>query len=269
MDLEAPYGLILDDVATLVAQLYESLQGEELRQVDLARRLLILVPAMVNVLLNYKICAEHGLPFHPTVYYELAEARRYRFPHSIVEVESANRLYRASIDLAKGAYALDPLLPQKLASFREGLPAEILAFVYTSTMDRYTWRATEPAKIRGLADLILKEGHPDILVAAAHGAIMPGLILANFLDLPLYFIRFSMFKRKDESPIVSLQDEAWLAGWARGYAIVFDEDVAGGTTLSRFMERIAPLFDRTKSACVIRHAGASIRPDFVGRHWYE
>jgi hypoxanthine phosphoribosyltransferase len=141
--------------------------------------------------------------------------------------------------------------------------------MYTSAQDKYTWRACEPEKLRRLAATILAAGKPDLLLAAAHGAIMPALLLAEYLDLPLYFVRFSMFKRRDEEPILSLADEAWLAAWSRGYALLFDEDVAGGTTLLRFSQKLGPFFATAKTACVIRHAGARLRPDFVGRVWFD
>lgn len=268
MDIDATYGAILEEISGLVADLGR--QGESMEGADSrGRRLYLLVPALVNVLLNYKICAEHGLPFHPTVYYELAEARRYRLSHPIGALEAANRLYRESIDLGRAAYRLAQDFPAQARAFQAALPGELSGFVYSSRRDKYTWRGSEPSLLEALARKALAGGKLDILVAAAHGSIMPALLLAEYLGLPLYFLRFSMFKRHDEAPIISLADEVWLSAWREGRALLFDEDVAGGRTLSLFSEKLGGLFKETRTACVIRHAGASIKPDYVARVWYD
>jgi len=98
---------------------------------------------------------------------------------------------------------------------------------------------------------------------------MPALLLSEFLSLPLYFIRFSMFKRNDEEPILTFSDQAWLFGFRDKKALLYDEDVAGGRTLTLFSERISPLFAQTRTACSLRHAGATIRPDFCARVWWD
>jgi adenine/guanine phosphoribosyltransferase-like PRPP-binding protein len=268
MDIDSTYAAIIEEIQGLVADLSArdpGLAGEGPE----GRRLYLLAPALVNVLLNYKICAEHGLPFHPTVYYELAEARRYRIPHPLEALEAANRLYRESIDLARAAYRLDPALPARAGAFLAALPPEVPAFVYTSRRDNYTWRGSDPAALRALSGKIDAAWKPDLIVAAAHGSIMPALLLAEYLGRPLYFLRFSMFKRHDEAPIISIADEVWLSTWREGRVLLFDEDVAGGRTLGLFSQRLERLFGETRTACVIRHAGAAIRPDFVARIWYD
>lgn len=273
MDIEEGYGSILAVLADLVPRLAAArpeAKGQEHGELAaMARRVLVRAPALVNVLLNYKICAEHGLPFHPTVYYELSEAKRYRMPHPIETIEAANRLFRDSIDLARAAYRLDADFADKAGSLKEVLPAELSDFIYTGARDKYTWRGCNPVLIRRLASGILRKGKPELLVAAAHGSIMPGLLLAEVLETSLYFVRFSMFKRQDETPIVSIADEAWLASHSAGRVILFDEDVAGGRTLTMFGERLRAIFPEAETACVIRHAGASIKPDYIGRTWYD
>jgi len=212
---------------------------------------------------------EHGLPLHPTVYYELVEARRYRLRRNPVELETASALYRASIALARQAYRLDAGLAASLEAFRSGVPPDLARFVYTGGGDRYTWMGAEPALLRVLADKILRDFRTVALVGAAHGAIMPALLLAEYLACPLYFVRLSMFKRRDEEPVVSLADEAWLSTWRSGPALLFDEDVAGGSTLARFTARLGPLFAEWKSAAVLRHGSAAFRPDYVARSWWD
>jgi hypothetical protein len=271
MAFEASYGSILDEAAALVSSLSSSPRppGEDAADCAKALRLYVLVPALVNVMLNYKICVEHGLPLHPTVYYELAEARRYKMDHPIAELDRANRLFLASIDLARAAYRLETDFEARASVFKKRLPEELSRFIYTGGQDRYSWRGAEPDKLRALSGKIKVAYSPSLLVAAAHGAIMPALLLAEYLELPLYFIRFSMFKRRDEAPILSVFDEVWLSSWKEKSVILFDEDVAKGTTLELFTQRLAPLFSESRSACAIKHAGASFSPDYVARFWWD
>jgi hypothetical protein len=272
MALESAYGDILDDTIRLSRELLAGAgrgRGPSREEEEAALRLYLRVPALVNVALNYKICVEHGLPLHPTVYYELAEARRYKMDHSMAQLDRANRLYLASIELARAAYRLEPDYPERAAAFKAGLPEELPRFVYTGGADRYSWRGAEPAKLRALAGKVRSGYDPKLVVAAAHGAIMPALLLAEYLGEPLYFIRFSMFKRKDEAPILSVSDEVWLSSWRDKSVLLFDEDVAKGTTLELFTRRLGPLFAEVRSACSIRHAGSSFAPDFVARYWWD
>jgi hypothetical protein len=266
MGFQAPYGSILDETIRLVGELRAGAPGAEDGS---ARRLYVLAPALVNVILNYKICVEHGLPLHPTVYYELAEARRYKMDFPIADLDRANRLYLTSIDLARSAYRLDPDFAERAALFRARLPEEIGRFLYTGGRDTYSWRGADPAKLARLAAKVREGYEPSLIVAAAHGSIMPGLLLAEYLGLALYFVRFSMFKRRDESPILSVSDEVWLSSWKDRKVLLYDEDVAKGTTLEIFSARLAPFFAEARSACSIRHAGSSIAPDYVGHYWSD
>ena len=272
MAFEAAYGAILEEATGLVAELV-SKGGTPLpldaASIQKALRLYILVPALVNVMLNYKICVEHGLPLHPTIYYELAEARRYKMDFPIADLDRANRLFLASIDLARTGYRLDEGFLESAAAFKKRLPEEISRFIYTGGRDKYSWRGAEPAKLEALARKIKAAYSPSLIVAAAHGAIMPALLLAEYLALPLYFIRFSMFKRKDEAPIISVSDEVWLSSWKEKSVLFFDEDVAKGTTLELFTRTLSPLFAHARSACSIKHAGSFFSPDFVARFWWD
>jgi hypothetical protein len=278
MAFQAPFGAILDEAAAIVAVLADpsaaavfanSTSGANEATAAAALRLYILVPALVNVILNYKICVEHGLPLHPTVYYELAEARRYKMDHPIADLDRANRLYLASIELARAAYRLEGDFGERAAAFKAQLPEEIAHFVYTSGRDKYSWRGAEPAKLAALSEKVGLSYCPALIVAAAHGSIMPGLLLAEYIGRPIYFVRFSMFKRKDEAPILSVSDEVWLSSWREKSVLLFDEDVAMGTTLELFYRRLAPLFAEAKSACSIRYAGSSFAPDFVAQFWWD
>lgn len=234
-----------------------------------AIRLYVLVPALVNVMLNYKICVEHGLPLHPTVYYELKEARKYRISHSLGAIQRASELYWSSIDVARACFRLAPNARNVLEEYARALPSSVLEFIYTGAQDHYTWLGSRPSLLEALAEKIRGEYAPHIIIAAAHGSIMPALILSELLDIPLYFIRFSMFKRRDEEPILSLSDQAWLFDFRDRNALLYDEDVAGGRTLELFLARLSPLFGQVRTACSIHHAGASIHPDFSAKTWWD
>lgn len=274
MDMQLPYGLLLQRAIETLAFLRQSKAQNHATQVSMdqieaAIRLYCMAPGIVNVMLNYKICVEHDLPLHPTVYYELKEARKYRINHEIAEIEKANRLYRRSIHLARDAVMMTSGIEDTMEQFQQSIPRELLGFVYSGIRDKYTWRGSDPALLGKLAEMVRASYAPDILIAAAHGSIMPALLLAELLDIPLYFVRLSMFKRHDEEPIIAISDEAWLFSYRESRALLYDEDVAGGRTLSLFEERLKPLFAETRTACSIRHAGASIKPDFAARTWWD
>jgi hypothetical protein len=276
MNCSMPFQAIISTITDLmsdIASAEEPLKAipppQALVLLDKAIRFYVLIPSVVNVLLNYKICVEHGLPLHPTVYYELKEARKYRISHSLGEIQRANELYWRAIEVARECCHFVPGAAQNLNGLLSDVPPSVSSFVYTAVQDHYTWLGAKPSLLSALAGKIKKGYQPSLLVAAAHGSIMPALVLSELLEVPLYFIRFSMFKRHDEEPIISLSDQAWLFDFRGKNAILYDEDVAGGRTLEFFLRRLSPLFGQVKTACSIRHAGSSIRPDFFGRMWWD
>ena len=273
MEFTAPYGALLRSIEDLVDGLAAPSRDPDAAQwrknLEAAVSLYARTPGIVNVMLNYKICVEHNLPLHPTVYYELKEARKYMIDHDLPTIDMANRLYRQSIDLARSALRLDGSFRERAESFMKELPIELKSFIYTGIRDAYTWRGSDPELLERLAKKVIAEFEPDIIIAAAHGSIMPALLLSELLRLPLYFIRFSMFKRNDEEPILTFSDQAWLFGFKDKKALLYDEDVAGGRTLSLFSERMSPLFSQTRTACSIRHAGSTIKPDFCAKVWWD
>ncbi len=276
MNCEMPFKTIISTIADLVpdiASAEEPLNSlapqQALRLLNKTIRFYVLIPSIVNVLLNYKICVEHGLPLHPTVYYELKEARKYRISHSLGEIQRANELYWKSIDVARECCRFAPHATQDLSLLLSEAPPSVSSFVYTAVQDPYTWLGSKPSLLSTLAEKIKKSYQPCLLLAAAHGSIMPALVLSELLGIPLYFIRFSMFKRHDEEPIISLSDHAWLFDFRGKNVLLYDEDVAGGRTLELFLKRLSPLFGQVKTACSIRHAGSSLHPDFFGRMWWD
>ena len=231
--------------------------------------LYLLVPALVNVALNYKVCVEQGLPLHPTYYFEIGEATRFKARYPDHMIQHTNEFFLASIETARALYALRPDAVERLEALVGTLPEIISGFIYTSMKDKYTWRASNPSKIQDLADYVRKHTSPTLIVGAAHGSILSGLVLANLLEVPLYFIRFSMFKRNDTAPIIAPSDMTFLDAYRAGPVLLFDEDVAKGTTLTKFAETLKPLFDESYTASVLRHALSPCMPDFIGRSWHD
>lgn len=234
-----------------------------------ALELFLYTPSLVNVALNYKVCVEQGLPLHPTHYFEVNDRNRHRIDHGEAMRTLAQRFFLDAIAASVAVFRLDPSAIAKLEALATDIPPEVGGYVYTSTRDRYTWRASEPAKVAALAKDIVKVVQPALLLGAAHGAILAGLVLASLIDAPLYFVRLSLFKRKDTEPVMGPSDFAWLEPYRTQPTVLFDEDVAKGTTLTLFTERLAPLFDTSWSAGVLRHGHADFRPDFVGKVWYD
>jgi len=276
MAFEAPYEEILSRIHRLLPGI---LDGQEAGLTAPASMppaywedcvsLYLLAPALVNVALNYKVCVEQGLPLHPTYYFEIGEASQFKATYPDHMVQHTNAFFLASIKAARAIYALDPGAPRLLEAFIRDVPEIISGFIYTSTKDKYTWRASQPAKIQDLADYIRKHVSPTLIVGAAHGSILSGLVLANILEAPLYFIRFSMFKRNDTAPIIAPSDAAFLEAYRTGPVLLFDEDVAKGTTLTKFAETLKPRFQESYTASVLRHALSPCMPDFIGRSWHD
>ena len=231
-----------------------------------AVELYLLAPAIVNVALNHRICVDFGLPLHPTEYIQLSGSGSCGYDEAYVAASRA--LFVDAIELARAALRLDPCFPAMAERFSAAMPPGLGSFVYTSRADRYTWRGAEPAKVRALADSVLREGRPALAVGAAHGAIMPGLLLAEYLDCPLWFVRFSMFKRSDAEPVMSDPDRERI-GAAAGTVLAFDEDSASGATLRLLAARIRELAPDVRSGVVIRHVSSSFMPDHVGLTWSD
>lgn len=231
--------------------------------------LYLLAPALVNVALNHKVCVEQGLPLHPTTYFEVNEKNRFQAHYAPEEVQAAQAFFLDCIAMARSIFALEAGVVRELHTFQARLPLAVRDFVYTSTQDKYTWRASDPGKILSLARDVQQKVRPALLLGAAHGSIMSGLLLANILEAPLYFIRFSMFKRQDTAPVIAPSDLQFLAEYRKGPVLLFDEDVAKGTTLGAFTDFLKPFFQESHSAGVLRHIHAGYRPDFIGKVWCD
>jgi hypothetical protein len=272
MDFERPYLEAIERCAVLHEAIssYGPDGTTNPRTWPLALELFGTVPAIINVALNYHICIGLGMPLHPTEYFEVAPGTQPIHAYPPEMTERAYSLYESAIELAVAAYALAPDFPRKARKFTAALPSSLGAFIYTSRADKYTWRGSDPAKVRSLAASVLRRGKPDIVVGLAHGSIMAGLLLACMLDCRLWFLRFSMFKRKDVRPVITPMDENLLRSFGQGEGIlVFDEDSASGATLSLMAETVGTIAPKARTGSVIRHASSSFKPDHVGRIWWD
>lgn len=275
MAFEAPLGTLLDQIAALLPGILAG-RDAALRDPasapspywDACLALYLLAPALVNVALNYKICVEQGLPLHPSHYFEVSERTRFKREYPPAMAAEANVCFLASIATARAIYALDPQSSERLAAFRQALPVILNGFIYASMKDKYTWRASDPSKIASLATAV-RPLQPTLIVGAAHGSIMSGLVFANLLQTPIYFIRFSMFKRHDTAPIIAPSDLAFLEPYQAGPVLLFDEDVAKGTTLTQFGATLRPLFRTSRTGSVLRHSLSPCWPDFTGYAWND
>ncbi len=269
MDFELPYGHLLGRCADSVGRLAVS-DHDDPAAWQSALELYVMAPAIVNVVLNYSVCIQFGLPLHPTEYFEVDQRGPSMGCYGADMEQEAFDLLDRAIALSRAAYRLDPGFAAMAADLEADLPRMLLGFLYTSRRDKYTWRAAEPDKVRSLATSVLATRRPHLAIGAAHGSIMAGLLLAELLACDLWFLRFSMFKRNDKAPVVSPRDEARIRSYGDGSDIlVFDEDSASGTTLGLLAARIRAIAPRARTGAVIRHQSSSFRPDHVGRVWSD
>jgi hypothetical protein len=271
MDFEMPYGELLGRCAGVVDSLAAGHRDrDDPASWQSALELYVMAPAIINVVLNYSVCIQFGLPLHPTEYFEVdQQGTDIGCYGEGMELEAFDLLERA-IALSRAAYRLDPGFSDMAARLETDVPRMLRGFLYTSRRDKYTWRAAEPAKVRALATSVLAIRRPRLAIGAAHGSIMAGLLLAEILACDLWFLRFSMFKRHDKAPVVSPRDEARIHSYGDGTDIlVFDEDSASGTTLGLLAARIRSISPLARTGAVIRHQGSTFRSDHVGRIWSD
>lgn len=276
MDFELPLGALIEDLRGRLVRILPRIDAALAHPADMhwdfwndCLDLYLRAPALVNVALNHKVCVEQGLPLHPTTYFEVSEKTRFQASYPPEEVAAAQTHFLDSIATARAVFALGAEALPALDRFEATLRPDLRDFVYTSRRDKYTWRASEPRKILSLAKDVKQKLKPLAIVGAAHGSIMSGLLFANILEVPIYYIRFSMFKRKDTAPVIAPSDLQALAQYRKGPVLLFDEDVAKGTTLTAFTDFLRPFFDESHSAGVLRHRYAAHRTDFTGEVWSD
>lgn len=271
MDFEVLYGELFGRCSTIVDALVARRgDHEDPASWQSALELYIMAPAIINVLLNYSVCIQFGLPLHPTEYFDVDQTGSSIGCYGAEMEREAFDLLDRAIALSRAAYRLDPDFSAMAASLHADVPRMLRSFVYISRRDKYTWRAAEPAKVQALASSVLSARRPRLAIGAAHGSIMAGLLLAELLGCDLWFLRFSMFKRNDKAPVVSPRDEERISSYGDGSDIlVFDEDSASGTTLGLLAARIKSIAPMARTGAVIRHLGSTFRPDHVGLVWSD
>jgi len=228
-------------------------------------RLYLRAPAVPSLMLNYKICIEFGLPLYPDTYVPFNTSAINSRKYDDTMKDHVQQQYLDSIRIARQLYALEVSCVNELENFYSQLPQILKDSWYINKKDKYTWMASRPADIRVLADSIENElGKVDLILGAAHGSIRSGLVLANMLDTDLYFIRFSLFKRKDANPIISKQDIEVFTHYKDKKVVLFDEDMAKGKTMKEFRHEMSSFFENFSTATVTRHYLTPEKTDFVG-----
>lgn len=269
MSFELRFSELLSDVERTVEQAIHATVRDS-RFYDNMLALYVRTQAIPSVLLNYKICIEFGLPLHPTKYFDFNSEEKDSNAYSPNTRKLARQFFLDSLSIAKDIYRLEPGVPTRLASLRDRLPEFLSGFLYTNTKDQYTWRASNPDSVRSLAESIQDEIQGvDLVLGAAHGSIRPAILLSNLLDSELYLLRYSTFKRDDRSPIVSDTDMAFLDSFRHKRVLLFDEDIAKGSTLGSFQSLLGSHLEHAYTGAVLRHYLASFRPDFVGEVSYD
>ena len=223
-------------------------------------------PALVNVILNYKIALENGLRLDSKKYVEFSQKIALKYTHNTIK--NSQDLYIKAISLVKDIYALKDGSIECLKDFKNKIPEELRGFIYTSKKDKYTWMASHPKRIICLADKINKKSKIDLIVGTAHGSIISATLLSNMLGSDIYFVRFSHFKRNDNNPIISDSDMEHLSDYKGKNVLFFDEDLASGKTLKNLEKRLNPIFINHHTGSVIEHY-LSDCPEFVAETLFD
>lgn len=269
MDFQIGYDDLLSDIKTSLDYCISREDRVKKSFLDYGKNLYLRTHVIVNNVLDYKICIEFGLPLHPKIYSDLSKEKKNPAKYSQEMKEEAHDIFLESIDLARKIYQLHPQSVNQLGDFNKKVPPALLNFHHVNRKDKYTWRASNPKYINELAETISKEIEPDLVIGSAHGAIRPGILLANLLDCDLYFLRNSRFKRNDRSVVYSENDLDYLKQFQEKTVILLDEDVAKGTTLRNFVGEVGPMFRHCYSSSIIRHYLSSFWPDFVGWIFFD
>ncbi|MBU0461400.1 MAG: phosphoribosyltransferase [Nanoarchaeota archaeon] len=270
LEFEQPFGEIMQNVRASLESVLERLSDgeptkDEWRFYADILNIYIKTQAFTRLILNYKIAVEFGLPLHPTTYFEFDKEPKDAEKYPADMRSQAIALFLDSIDVSRRIYALSPEALDRLDELRRTTPDMLKDFVYTNRRDKYTWMASDPKHVKSLADQVKeKAGDIGVIIGAAHGCIRPGILLANMLGSDLYFLRFSLFKRHDQEPVISEHDKEFFARHRDRKAVLFDEDIAKGETMQTFERTVKPFFRESHTASVIRHHLAPFRPDFVG-----
>lgn len=173
------------------------------------------------------------------------------------------------IELAKSAFRKDfREAKKKLGSLEKKASKEFLDYKLEILGDKTTWKSTNPALLQKLANQIPKTYTPEMIVAPAHGAIRPGILLSVLMGIDAYFIRFSRLKHKDEQPRVGKHDLRFLEQLKDKRILCYEEDVASGKSLKQFKEFLERYSGELKTATTLKFVMSTIQPDFFAMWYY-
>lgn len=173
------------------------------------------------------------------------------------------------IEFTKSAFKKDFREAKRtLRSLENMASKEFLNYRLRILKDTTTWRSTNPALLNELANHILNTYNPEIIVAPAHGAIRPGILLSAMMDTDAHFIRFSRLKHKDEEPRVRNHDLRVLEQLKDKRVLCYEEDVASGKSLKQFKELLEPYCGELKTATTLKFLLSEIAPDYFAMWYY-
>lgn len=147
------------------------------------------------------------------------------------------------------------------------MPRKLKDFVYSSDVDIYTYLSAHPSRLKTLSETIKKCLKRPFVVATAHGAILPGLVVSTLLGCDCYFLRFSQYKRFDDDVIISGADRGVLLKNKQKQFVLLDEDLASGNTLFSFKKSVEDVLGmNVMTSAVLFSSTSRFRPDFFAEY---
>lgn len=258
---------LIDDLQGLA--FYKKKQNFD-KVMEFSTRIYFKTPFLITSALNYKITVENDLEMHSSKYVDL-NSRCCKY--SKKEKIKAHRLFVDSINISKEIFynKKTPRTLRLLDNFLEKTPEKLRSFIYTSDVDIYTYLASHPSRLKKLSEQIRKKVSNPYLLSTAHGGILGGLSLSSLLNCDVYFLRFSKYKREDDSPIISSSDLREIKKKLKKdkTLILFDEDLASGETIRKFKEEIEEKVQKeSKAASVLLSYNSKYIPDFFADQMY-
>ncbi len=219
-----------------------------------------LIPSIIGSALNYKVTVEQGLRMHPKEYVDLNEKNH---EYSQEERTEAHHFFVNSLHIGRKIMNLGDTLEQEMETFIQKTPDKLKNFLYSSTIDEYTYLSYHPKRIKKLSNEIITETKKPYIIGIAHGAILPSIALASLMNSESYTIRFSQYKREDKMPIISETDKEELEKVKNRDIILIDEDLATGKTISNLKQKIEKIIKkRVKTASVLLAQTSKHIPNF-------
>ena len=110
----------------------------------------------------------------------------------------------------------------------------------------------------------LLKNKPDCVMGILNGGAVPALIVANYFDVPLYWIQAKSYEGKERKE-VKLGYREYLEGMRGKHIIVVDELIDSGATMKAVLEWLKGFSPKTVSVAVmalkVKHEND--RPEFA------